>query len=38
MGLGAGIIFISHRMPKQPRIDDEDYSTSDDIEIFSFNN
>jgi hypothetical protein len=36
VGVGAGIIFISHphRMPKQSRIDDEDYSTSDDIEIF----
>jgi len=34
MGIGVGIIFISHRMSKQPRIDEEDYSTSDDIEIF----
>jgi hypothetical protein len=36
VGVGAGIVFISHRhlMSKQPRIDDEDYSTSDDIEIF----
>jgi hypothetical protein len=34
--VGAGIICISHLhpMPKQSRIDDEDYSTSDDIDIF----
>jgi hypothetical protein len=34
--VGAVIIFISYPdpMPKQPRVDDEDYSTSDDIEIF----
>jgi len=36
--VGAGFIFIAqshpHPMPKQSRIDDEDYSTSHDIEMF----
>jgi hypothetical protein len=36
VGVGAGIIFIAqpHPMLKQSRIDDEDYSTSHDIELF----
>jgi hypothetical protein len=38
VGMGAGIIFIAqlqpHPMLKQSSIDDEDYSTSHDIEMF----
>jgi hypothetical protein len=37
--VGAGIIFIAqpqpHPMLKQSRIDNEDYSTAHDIEMFS---